>query len=390
MINRGNCPFVEKVKNAQNAGAIAVIVINNDVANPDQMIIMAGADSTITIPAISVTYNFGQALLAQMALGNVNLTIKDDVPFVNSDGDFDNGVIAHEYGHGISTRLTGGPNTNCLGNAEQMGEGWSDWFALMLQMKAGDNPADKRGIGTFLVGQTIDGDGIRTHPYSADMSINPFTFANTNVEAVPHGVGSVWATMLWDLAWAYVDKYGFDPDKFNGTGGNNKVMRLVLDGLKLQPCGPTFISGRNALIAADQATTGGEDYCLIWEVFARRGLGVNASSGSATNSTDQVQDFTVPAAGPNCTLSANYFNNDEMIKVYPNPTKGLLNISMLSNYDGDVKIQLFDLNGRKVYTENSSSFGGIKTLNISQLQKGVYLLKIDGANLSYTTKVILN
>ncbi len=46
---------------------------------------------------------------------------------------FDNGVIAHEYGHGISNRLTGGAsNVGCLSNQEQMGEGWSDWFGLML------------------------------------------------------------------------------------------------------------------------------------------------------------------------------------------------------------------------------------------------------------------
>jgi hypothetical protein len=389
VINRGNCPFVEKVKNAQNAGAIAVIVLNNDVANPDQIITMAGADPTITIPAIFVSYNFGQALLDQMALGTVNLTIKDDVPFVNSDGDFDNGVIAHEYGHGISTRLTGGPNTNCLGNEEQMGEGWSDWFALMLQMKAGDNPNEKRGIGTFLVGQTIDGDGIRRYPYSVDMSINPFTFAATNTEVIPHGVGSIWATVLWDLAWAYVGKYGFDPDKYNGTGGNNKVMQLVLDGLKLQGCNPTFISGRDALIAADQATTGGEDYCMIWEVFARRGLGVNASSGDANSTTDQIQDFTIPAAGPNCTLSANYFNTNASIKIYPNPTKGLLNISLLSNYNRNVVIELYDLNGRKVYFESTSILDN-KIVNISQLQNGIYLLRINGDNLSYSAKVILN
>jgi hypothetical protein len=32
-----------------------------------------------------------------------------------------------------------------------------------------------------------------------------------------HGVGSVWATMLWDLTWAYVNKYGFDNNKYTGT-----------------------------------------------------------------------------------------------------------------------------------------------------------------------------
>ena len=52
------------------------------------------------------------------------------------DGDFDNGVIAHEYGHGISTRLTGGAsNSGCLNSfstPEQMGEGWSDFYGFII------------------------------------------------------------------------------------------------------------------------------------------------------------------------------------------------------------------------------------------------------------------
>jgi hypothetical protein len=59
------------------------------------------------------------------------------------DSDLDNGVIAHEYGHGISNRLVGGPsNTSCLGNAEQMGEGWSDYFGLMMTIEPGDLAVD--------------------------------------------------------------------------------------------------------------------------------------------------------------------------------------------------------------------------------------------------------
>ena len=202
-----------------------------------------------------------------------------------------------------------------------------------------------------------------------------FTFADTNTEAVPHGVGSVWATMLWDLAWAYVGKYGFDPDIYNGTGGNNRVMQLVLDGLKLQGCSPTFVSGRNALIAADQATTGGQDFCLIWEVFARRGLGQNASSGSASSSTDQVEDFAVPPAGPNCVLSTNYFDSQELIKVYPNPSNGMLNLR-INNYSGELTIEMFDLNGRKVLSNIEGDFSVEKALNISSLQSGIYLIKL--------------
>ena len=390
IIRRGNCPFVEKVKNAQTAGAIAVIIVNNDAANPNTLVNMSGADATITIPAIFVSYNFGEALITEMLSNTVNGTLKDEpVTFINSDGDFDNGIIAHEYGHGISTRLTGGPSTSCLNNQEQMGEGWSDFFWLIMQMKSGDQPEDIRGIGTFATSEPTNGTGIRAYPYSTDMGINPFTFASSNTQVAPHGVGSVWATMLWDLAWAYVGKYGFDADKFNGTGGNNKVMQLVLDGLKLQGCNPTFVSGRNALIAADQATTGGEDFCLIWEVFARRGLGVGASSGSASSSTDQVEDFTTPPPGPNCTLSANYFENEDMIKVYPNPSNGMINIA-INNYSGELNIQIFDLNGRKVYNQNVNDFNLEKALDLNSLQKGIYLLKMNGQDLSFTKKIILN
>lgn len=402
VIRRGSCNFTVKVLNAQNAGAAAVIIVNNDTANPDQYVNMSGAEAGITIPAVFVTYNIGEALIAEMASGTVNATLKnDDVTFINSDGDFDNGVIAHEYTHGISTRLTGGPsNSSCLQSSEQMGEGWSDWAALMMQVQAGDQPEYVRGIATFVAGQPTNGPGIRQYPYSTDMGINPLTFGDTNglwytdtngVDRIDvHSVGTVWATMLWDLTWAYIDKYGFDPDKYNGTGGNNKVMQLVLDAMKLQPCNPSFVSGRDAIIAADQATTGGEDYCMIWEVFARRGLGVNASSG--TNSgiagiNDQTEDFTEPAPGPNCVLSANYFENTDMFKVYPNPANNNLNISIL-NYSGKLNIQLFDLNGRVVVEQKVDSFNLESTINIQSLQAGVYMLKVQGDNLSYTQKII--
>ena len=43
-----------------------------------------------------------------MGNGTVNATFNPTPDFVALDGDFDNGIIAHEYGHGISIRLAGG------------------------------------------------------------------------------------------------------------------------------------------------------------------------------------------------------------------------------------------------------------------------------------------
>ena len=99
-------------------------------------------------------------------------------------------------------------------------------------------------------------------------------------------MGYVWATMLWDLTWALIDEYGYDADVYNGNGGNNLAIQLVTDGLKMQPCSPGFVQGRDAILAADQALTGGENERLIWQVFARRGLGYSADQGSAFDRTD--------------------------------------------------------------------------------------------------------
>ena len=106
----------------------------------------------------------------------------------DKDGDYDNLVIVHEYGHGISNRLTGGPtNTGCLSNNEQMGEGWSDYYGVLMTIEPGDSGTDARGVGTYLFGQGADADGIRPYPYSTDLTINPQTYDDICNLAIPHG-----------------------------------------------------------------------------------------------------------------------------------------------------------------------------------------------------------
>ena len=211
------------------------------------------------------------------------------------DGDLDNGVIIHEYGHGISNRLTGGAGAaGCLGNEEQMGEGWSDYYALMMTIEPADAGPDGRPIGTWLTGSGPDGASIRTYDYSTDFGVNPHTYSDITTESIPHGVGSVWAAMLWDMTWKLIDTEGFDPDTYNGTGGNNTALVLVTEALKLQPCSPGMVDGRNAIIAADQAIYGGSHLCEIWEAFAARGLGFSADQGSTNSRSDGTQAFDLP------------------------------------------------------------------------------------------------
>ncbi|MDQ4064429.1 MAG: M36 family metallopeptidase [Actinomycetota bacterium] len=223
------------------------------------------------------------------------------------DGDLDSGVIAHEYGHGISNRLVGGPdNVECLRtHDEREGEGWSDFWSYVLTMRRGDDGRTPRGIGSYVVyhEEGRSGTGIRITPYSTDMKINPSTYDTIKTAAEPHGVGYVWATMLWDLYWNLVDKHGFNPNPYESwsTGGNNLAIQLVVDGMKFAPCEPGFEEARDAIIAADAALTGdvargvpGQNECLIWRTFARRGLGVNAKQGDFESKVDGVNGFKVP------------------------------------------------------------------------------------------------
>lgn len=291
MIDRGDCTFISKVEAAQEAGAVAVIICNNTGTGT---ISMSGTSDIITIPSVMVSLPDCDSIKVELA----NTTVEGRVvvgPSGQRDSDFDNGVIVHEYGHGISIRLTGGSgNSGCLSNSEQMGEGWSDYFGLVLTIESGDVSEDPRGIGNYLQGEDETGGGIRPNPYTTDMAINPHTYNDISSVSIPHGVGSVWCAMLWDMTWDLIDVYGYDADIYDGTGGNNIALQLVIDGLKLQPCSPGFIDGRDAILLADEINNGGANQCLIWEAFARRGLGYSADQGSQSSVSDGTEAFDLP------------------------------------------------------------------------------------------------
>ncbi|EJF60844.1 hypothetical protein DICSQDRAFT_106906 [Dichomitus squalens LYAD-421 SS1] len=221
------------------------------------------------------------------------------------DGDLEAGIVIHELSHGLSTRLTGGPaNSGCLGWGESggMGEGWGDFLATTI--RSNRNYSDY-AMGSWAANQEK---GIRNYPYSLDETVNPSTYKTLDKPGYwgVHAIGEVWAQILWVVSNRLIAKHGFVDDLFppkpldDGTipegdfyrareydaqgkpkplvpkHGNSLVVQLVLDGMKLQPCRPSFFDARDAIIAADKTLTGGENFCELWEGFASRGLGVDA------------------------------------------------------------------------------------------------------------------
>jgi extracellular elastinolytic metalloproteinase len=295
IVDRGLCQFGTKALMAQNAGAVGVIICNFE----DATIGMAGGDdgAQVTIPVIMIGLGLCTDLRA-FAGNGLSLTFVEQPTGSGPDnisGSLDNGIIAHEYGHGISNRLVGGGNnTGCLGNGEQMGEGISDFFSLVTTVKPGDTGEMGRGIGTFAQREDTDGGGIRRYPYSTDMSVNPLTYKDIAGQTAPHPIGEIWTLCLWEMYWLLVDEYGFDEDLFNGAGGNNIAVLLAIEGMKLTSCNPGYTDGRDGVLAADQLIYGGANQCLIWKAFAKRGVGINTDQVSSFDSNDGIENFERP------------------------------------------------------------------------------------------------
>lgn len=76
IIDRGVCAFTIKVKNAQNAGATAVIIADNAPGAPAGM---SGADPTITIPSVRISQSNGNLIKTALTTETVNTTLKLDV-----------------------------------------------------------------------------------------------------------------------------------------------------------------------------------------------------------------------------------------------------------------------------------------------------------------------
>lgn len=240
------------------------------------------------------------------------------------DSAFANFITAHEFGHGLSNRLTGGAaDTSALFAAQSrgMGEGWSDFLGLMMVQNTSDQQFDAYSTGNWFLGNPLNdpAGGIRDFPYSFDMSISPKTYGDYNqlVGGAPHPIGEIIAATMWDLNWLMINGdglnipgRGFDPDLYNGTGGNNTTMQLFMDGLKLQPAFPTFVQYRDAVLLADEINSGGANQLAIWTAFARRGIGFSADDGGSADAPRVTEAFDLPPIFLELDLPTEIFENE--------------------------------------------------------------------------------
>lgn len=143
LIRRGSCNFTQKIQNAQSAGAIAVIMINNVPGTP---LPMGGTDTggTITIPSIMISKTDGDIIQAALVSNPVNVTLLpsnggitglivpgkqhiNDIKIRNNGGVSEIYVAAGDafYGAANSTTYLGGPEYGLYKSIDG-GANWSE------------------------------------------------------------------------------------------------------------------------------------------------------------------------------------------------------------------------------------------------------------------------
>jgi extracellular elastinolytic metalloproteinase len=221
------------------------------------------------------------------------------------DGDFDMTVIGHEYGHAITNRMINGPNSG-FSSPQGMSESWSDLIAMEYLNEHGYAAP---GIRAYTIGEYVTTDpiaGIRNY----NMSQSPLNYSSIDYDFVGlqvHASGETWSATNFDIRSAMIARYGAGTPALqkscaNGETpvtscpGNRRWAQLMFDSFPLMTFSPiSMVQSRDAMLAADMIRFGGANQDILWNAFAKRGLGEDAVSNGAGDA-NPTPGFTSPYA----------------------------------------------------------------------------------------------
>jgi large repetitive protein len=323
--------FSDKALRAQARQAAGVLIANDA---PGQYLFLSfePADARVAIPVLGLKQEVGAAFRAAAASGGgaVPARMHRSAAAPTRDGAVDTLLVAHEWGHHVSNRLVGGGVG--LGGLQPtaLGEGWSDFLALLLAVREEDAGAAAQG-GLYTYGSWVLGGaeglfggpnqsyyfGMRRVPYTTDFTRNaltlrhiqqgePLPLATPGGAVIPfadnglgisdvHNVGEVWATMLWECYAALLGDTTGPAPRLDFAEARARMLRYLVASLKATPPDPTFLQARDALLAVAQAGDPA-DLLRFRQALARRGAGQGATGPDVTSPDNRpvVESYLAP------------------------------------------------------------------------------------------------
>jgi hypothetical protein len=324
---RGACAFTDKVIAAQNEGAIAVIVINNQPGGP---IVMGGENPDITIPALMIGDEDGEALLA--SLGGLSFTVNNG-PLAGSyealaaafGGEFTADLVTGDTVLMVDNDTTGDPNDAC----DPLANGASLAGQVAIARRGACAFTDKvisaqnEGAIAVIVINNQPGGPIVMGGENPDITIPALMIGDEDGEA-----------LLASL-------FGFNAVTFY-TAPNETASETDLELVDWfdNQCLP----GTSASIP----TVAGQAYY----VFVANHAGTTDIVIDGTNLG--VEDSTI-----------------EGFVYYPNPTESALNLRAQDNIE---RVAIYNMLGQKVLDQNVNAI--TSQLDLSDLATGTYILQV--------------
>lgn len=311
-----------------------------------------GVDARAHSGAVFGTANMGTPVDGSSPVMNMGL-----VTSTNRHTAFDSSVVFHEFTHGVSNRLVGGPADDRALEATQsggMGEGWSDYIACSIN--------NSTVVGNWVVNNPA---GIRKFPYDSNFPDHFGKLGTGRYVEEVHNIGEIWCATLMEM---------------NRNIGQVLGLQLVVDGFKLTPANPSFLDARDAILraldgrrAAGQLTQAEFDSAHngIWKAFAKFGMGPNARSNGATTS-GIVADFNMPQpvsptaptvkvdGSPNLAIPDN--NAAGITHVLPVTSDGRIKrltvaVDIAHTFIGDLRVSLTTPAGKTAVLHNRAGGG---------------------------------
>jgi hypothetical protein len=286
------CSSATALANLRTAGAVGVIAM---IAIPGLGAQPLTGSTTAGLPGLVIGFDDGRALEATLP---ATVTLHRTTT-LEHDGDFDNAIISHEWGHYLHHRLA-----SCeIGQCRAISEGWGDFVALHMMLRDSDGRDGTFGVGLYALaagGTRVSGFadpgyfGIRRFPYSTDRTKNALSFRHigngaalpdvptnagpaTSANSEVHNAGEVWATMMWEVYNVLIDQHGT-------TEARRRMSDYVVAGLLLTPPDATYTESRDALLVA-AGELDSDDMILMAAAFAGRGAGTCAVSPDRASTT---------------------------------------------------------------------------------------------------------
>lgn len=242
-------------------------------------------DAIVHPGAVSGTANMHTPIDGSSPTMNMGLFVGNPANPVNRHTALDSSVVFHEFTHGVTNRLVGGPtNVSALDEPQSgaMGEGWGDYIACTIN--------NTTVVGSWVVNLA---QGIRHNRYNSNFPHN-FGHLGTTVVITPthsidytevHNIGEIWCATLMEMGRRI---------------GRSRTLQLVVDALILSPTNPSFLDMRDSILRALYyklfSLRGAIPWTVwqrIWSVFSQFGMGPAARSNGA-DLTGIVADFMKP------------------------------------------------------------------------------------------------